>query len=96
MMRKEVRYDLLPPHMADGARLYIERGIEPGGFLFNVLSNDLVHSYARADSVNTIAMHAWADWLWNECPMDAWGNRATVEAWIKRGGLLGAEPSKIA
>jgi hypothetical protein len=82
-------YDRLPAHMREGARLYVERGIEPGGFLFAVLSNDLLGAYERADDVNTFAMRAWAAWLHDECPLGAQGSPEKVRAWIGRGGMLG-------
>jgi hypothetical protein len=86
-----VKYDILPPHMVDGAQLYIERGIEPGDFMLAVLANNLVRACERADQVNLHCMVAWATWLKWECPMPAWGSIEKVDAWIKRGGLQGIQ-----
>jgi hypothetical protein len=79
----QIDYTGLPKHMRDGAHLYIEHGVEPGGFLRAVLSNQLVESFGRADETNRAAMFDWATWLYNECPRDAWGSPEKVDAWIE-------------
>lgn len=84
-----VRYDRLPDHMRDGARLYIERGVRPGDFLHAVLTDSLTEAYARADHINTEAMQRWAQWLYSDCPRPAWGSHAAIDAWMERGGLQG-------
>jgi hypothetical protein len=87
-----VDYSMLPEHMQDGARRYIERGIEPGGFMLAVLENDLTGAAARADNVNRHCLLIWAEWLYNECPAPAWHSRKNVDAWIARGGTRGTLP----
>ena len=84
-----VKYDMLPAHMQEHVRAYVEDGEEPDrfDFLYAVLCNDLVRSFGFADPTNLLAMHTWALWLFNECPLQAWGSPAKVEAWVKRGGL---------
>jgi hypothetical protein len=84
-----VDYSSLPEHMQDGTRLYVEEGIEPGGFTLAVLCNELVEAFGRADQINIAAMFDWADWLFNEAPMGCWGSASKVEAWIAKGGLKG-------
>jgi hypothetical protein len=79
-----VRYEMLPEHMQDGTRRYIEKGTEPGGFLYAVLCNKLVDAYGKADTTNTYAMPVWASWLWNECPAAAWGSEEKVARWINK------------
>ena len=74
-------YDKLPEHMQEAARLYIEEGEMPGHFLVAVLSNCLVEAFARADEVNRSYMWTWADWLYNDIPMPAWGSANKVLAW---------------
>ena len=77
-------YDRLPEHMRDGARLYIEQGIAPGGFLTAVLCNDLAGAASRADGVNQRYLFDWAQWLYNEIPSEAWGSEDTVNTWMKK------------
>lgn len=40
---REINYSILPEHMREGTRRYIEHGNRPGDFLYLVLSNDFVH-----------------------------------------------------
>lgn len=80
--RYNVDYSLLPEHMREGAKDYIERGYTPGGFLFSVLANDLVESFAHADATNLFMMSVWADWLVSEAPRNCWGSVAKVNAWL--------------
>ena len=82
-----VDYSLLPEHMQEGARAYVETGREPGGFLEAVLTNDLVAAFGKADEINRAFMYSWAMWLFNEAPMGSWGSGAKVAAWIAKGGL---------
>ncbi len=91
----EISYDRIPEHMRSGAQLYIERGIEPGGFLMAVLSNDLKQAVARGDVVNQQSLIAWAMWLVNDCPGGAQGSPELVREWIKSGGLVGMEAQRV-
>jgi len=75
--------------MRDGARLYIERGVEPGDFLCAVLCDSLTQAFGRADHINQLYMHNWASWLYSNCPPQAWGDRDTIEKWIAHSGLEG-------
>lgn len=77
-----VDYSRLPEHMRAGAEDYVERGYKPGSFLRAVLANDLVEAFGHADSTNLVAMHAWAQWLWNDAPSMSWGSTERVEQWI--------------
>lgn len=80
---KSINYDMLPEHMRDGARLYIEHGVPPGGFMTAVLENNLVKALARAHGTDRAAMFEWASWLYNECPGNAWGSEEIVNKWIE-------------
>lgn len=77
-------YSRLPPHMQDTARRYIERGIPGGSFFMAVVENNLVSAFQKADEANTAAMQAWASWLYNEVPRNAWGSPEIVSAWVRR------------
>ena len=87
----DIDYSRLPDHMQDGARLYVEDGIEPGDFMFAVLCNDLIGAFGRADSINANSMRDWANWMFNEAPMGCWGSAAKVGLWVDKGGLKGGE-----
>ena len=74
----------LPEHMREAVSRYLNDGTMPGGFLAAVLRNDLVRAVTLADDKNTAALFAWAMWLYNECPDDAWGSREKVREWSLR------------
>lgn len=84
-----IDYSRLPEHMQEGARRYIENGIPGGSFLHAVLSNNFVEAFAKADRINSAVMKTWAEWLYNECPLSAWGSEENVAEWCAHGGLNG-------
>jgi hypothetical protein len=86
-MSFDIDYSVLPEHMQEGAREYVELGRSPGDFLRAVLSDQLVSAWQRADGTNRAAMGVWINWLLGEPPLSCWGSPAKVEAWIKQGGL---------
>ena len=88
-----IDYSMLPPHMQEGARRYVEQGVPPGDFLYAVLCNQLRQAFERADDINTCCMKAWATWLYSACPMLAQGSAEAVKAWIAKGGLYGMTKS---
>lgn len=61
---------------------YVERRIEPGGFLYAVLSNDLKGAFARADSYNRASLFQILQFCWMEIPATCWGSVEKVEAWL--------------
>lgn len=61
---------------------YVEHKIEPGGFLTAVLSNNLVESFARADSFNQHNMKEIVSFIYSELPSNCWGSREIVNKWI--------------
>jgi hypothetical protein len=82
-------YTMLPDHMQESARKYLEVGCHTGDFLHAVLSNNLVNAYRRADPDNHAAMHQWAQWLVNEVPISCWGSEEKIERHIQKGGNNG-------
>jgi hypothetical protein len=62
---------------------YIERGIQTGGFLYSVLSNDLMGAIGRADKDNFVAIKDITGWVYNEAPAGCWGNEAVVLRWME-------------
>ncbi|HEX5016560.1 MAG TPA: hypothetical protein VFX15_03120 [Actinomycetes bacterium] len=84
----DVNYDMLPEHMREPLRDYVERGEAVGGFLTAVLSNNLVDAFGYADQTNKAAMESYAQWLYNECPRKAWGSIEKVIAWREAKGDL--------
>ena len=65
-------------------KLYVEKGIMPGGFLTSVLENDLMGAMARADSYNRATIFQITCYVHNEIPSDCHGSPEIVESWQKR------------
>jgi len=78
----EIEYELIPEHMREGVRLYLEEGVEPGSFLRAALENNFVQVCAHADNINRERLFEWAEFLWNEMPGNVWGSPEKVRAWI--------------
>lgn len=82
MSNYHVEYDILPKHMRDGAKRYIEDRIAPGGFMTAVLENNFVEAVGRADATNKLHLENWAHWLMWQCPSKAWGSPLKVKTWL--------------
>ena len=68
---------------------YVKHGIQPGGFLTAVLSNDFMGAAGRADSHNKTRLNEWAMVVYNDIPSGCHGSRERVEDWVRAGGLIG-------
>ena len=90
------REDVLPAVIAAGLpaqdagciERYIFDRIEPGGFVFAVLSNELVWAAEKADFTNQRLLFEWASLMYNGVPMGLRGSREIVDAHLR-----GEEPS---
>ena len=78
---------VIPERMRGGLTRYKNSGICPGDFLLRVLENDLVGAVGKADDENIKNLPAYANYLYNHLPSNAWGSKKVVEHWIetKRG-----------
>lgn len=79
----------IPIRMRDFLFRYVEYGIPPGGFLTAVLENNLSEACGRADDENLENLPAYANYLYNHVPTNAWGSPQKVSEWIGLGGLRG-------
>lgn len=82
----------VPDHMRAGMARYVVLGILPGGFLRAVLSNDLMEAGRMADDENRRRLSNYVMFLINYAPSDCYGSPDAMQAWAKRGGMLGIEP----
>jgi len=73
---------IIKPNMVEALQAYVEQGRPLGGFLTAVLENDLVRACGNADDDNVNNIPAFAAWLYNECPLSAWGSPEKVRAWL--------------
>ncbi len=81
-----MKYEMLPEHMRDAMRFYIEDRIKPGSFLTAVLENDLMEACARADHINLRRLHDFCLFLYNFAPGGCHGSPEKVRAWLERKG----------
>ena len=88
----DIDYSRLPLHMQDSARDYIEKGVAPGPFLTNLITNNLYWTLAYADDDNVAALREWREWI-RAIPFPAWGSSTHLDAWISKGGNGGEEPA---
>lgn len=88
----------LPSHMQDAVAAYTLTGHPVGDFLADILSNDFVHAWGRADYLNDMAMKDWAIFLIHVMPafpVKSWGSKEIVKAWQEMGGLRGLEKKRV-
>lgn len=77
-----VNYDKVPvDKMESSVKRYVETGTVHSDFLHAVLTDSLTDSFARADAENRAALNDWRLFIYNELPMDCWGDSETVKAW---------------
>lgn len=87
----EPDYTLLPGHMQEGVKLWIEKGIATGGFLCAVIENNLKESFMRADSINRERLLDIVGFFYYEAPSACWGSAEKAKEWRKLGGWNGIE-----
>jgi hypothetical protein len=80
-------WNLIPEHIRDSLRLYIEEGYHPGSGLTAILSNDLVRTAHHADDINWAHMRDIVLFLFEYVPVQCWGSAKKFERWCKRGGF---------
>ena len=89
-----IDYNRIPEHMRASMQRYVEHGAPTGDFLFAILTNNFMETFARADEKNTKAMHDWAKFIYNELPSQCHGSIEKVLAWHGRGGRNGEEETR--
>jgi hypothetical protein len=83
-------YPNIPERTIASIQRYVNDHIETGGFLYAVLTNDLMESFARADGENQRAMFEIVKYIYNEIPKICHGSKEIVDEWLsKRGGSNG-------
>lgn len=74
----------IKPEMIGGLMRYKENRIPTGGFLRQVLENNLKEAVRAADTENQWAIPALVSWCYNNLPSIAWGSPEAVSAWLTR------------
>jgi len=73
---------VIPGGCRSGLELYISDGLYPGRFLSYILENNLVGACNAADVENMANLPAYANYLYNHMPSNAWGSPKIVRDWI--------------
>jgi hypothetical protein len=63
---------------------YVQHGCEPGSCTKAILENNLMNAVANADEFSQIILADIVKYVYSHVPLDAWGSKATVEAWMKK------------
>lgn len=82
---KYAAWTMVPEHVRQPLRDYLERSRPVGDFLTAVLSNDLGEAARRADAVNRVYLADIALFLTYHAPSAAWGSPEKVAAWLAAG-----------
>lgn len=89
MQIPEIDYDSCPNNLGPSLRLWIEEGIECGGFVMYVLSNDLKHAVFHADTESEGIIVPLVKWMHFNAPNGCWGSEQQVTTWKGRNNMEG-------
>ena len=73
---------MIPEHMMEAIKRYVDHGIEPGSFLASVICNDLAGAFMNADHINKEIIGEYVQHFYNDEPSACWGSPARMEEWI--------------
>ena len=76
-------YQNIPEQTRESLALYLSEGLETGGFLKAVLSNDLRGAMHKADRENRETLYQLSSFIFNHAPASSHGSPEKVTQWIK-------------
>ena len=74
----------VPPRIKEGIDLFVCYGIAPRGFLYAVLTNNLVNAICRADDESLTAIKPICQYVYNEIPRVCHGSPDAVAGHIRK------------
>lgn len=77
-----INYNMLPEHMQDSMRGYVERGERPGTFLLFILAHKIYEAAGHADEINLVNLHTYIKFMYNYLPLMMHGDEHTVEKYL--------------
>lgn len=80
-MRTEMTFAGVPEHNHEGLINWMFHGIRPGGFLTEVLANNLSGAVRLADRENGAALLEIVRFMIQHAPGQCWGSRNRVREW---------------
>lgn len=90
----DARRAWVPAHLLEDLDRYVESGRTPSDFVRSVLENDLFGAMFSAHAANVHASKDVVRYVVNELPVECFGSKAKVEAWLALGGEVGCAKSK--
>ena len=75
-------YSVIPQNAIESLNLYVDKHIQPGGFLTAVLENDLTAAVATADLHNIAIIPTYVSYIYNNLPKNCWGSKEKVKEWL--------------
>lgn len=79
----------VPESCARALLRYVLHGVEMGGFMMAIVSNDLFGAFGRADVHNKLHIDSITKFIYNHCPCGCHGSKEKVQKWLDMGGLFG-------
>jgi hypothetical protein len=73
-----------PGHTIHSLIRYARDKVPTGGFLQAVLCNDLMGACGKADLSNLKTLPAIAAFVYNQLPVECWGNKDKIREWLKK------------
>src|SRR5271168_3419638 len=85
----EADWDMIPDHMVDSVKNWVEYGWLPGEFLQSILENDIYEAVWHADNMNEGKISNWVKFVTWYLPSACHGNAERVRDWQVQGGYRG-------
>ena len=77
-------WNLVPEHTRESIRLYVERHLHPGRFVYAVMCNDLMGASRHADDINRPKLADIAKFVFHYCSGDCCGDPKIVHDWLNQ------------
>lgn len=74
---------VVPQHTREALERYFLYGLEPGGFLTAMLTNNLYGAVGSADHQNIQVIPDIIKWLLTKAPVGSYGSAEAMRSWIK-------------
>jgi len=74
----------IPERILRSLNAYVRERRPVGGFLYAVLTNDLVETLHRADEESLAALTELVRHVWGEIPLLCWGSPEKVARWLEK------------
>ena len=78
------QYSAIPPLVRAALDRYATEHSPAGGFVMDVLRDDLHGALVRADAESLAEIRNIVVYVYNELPGDCWGSPERVKAWLEK------------